>query len=286
MPTLLVTGTSGHLGRLIVKALLERGTAASDIVATARTIEDVADLAAQGVDVRKADYTDPGSLKEAFVGVDRAVLVSSSAVGERVEHHRNVIIAAAEAGVELLAYTSILGADTAHLALATEHQATEQLLAESGVPHVLLRNSWYLENYTEQLAVALEHGVVLGSAGDGRVSAATRADYASAAAAVLSGGDHAGTVYELGGDEAFTLGEYAAELAEISGRQVIYQDLPLDEYVSALVGAGVPAGFAQILADSDRGIARGELFTTSSDLTRLIGRPTISLAQALRDALA
>lgn len=285
MTTLLVTGASGHLGRLVVKALLERGTAASDIVATARNIEDVTDLAAHGVVVRPADYTDPVSLKEAFVGVDRAVLVSSSAVGERVEHHRNVVTAAAEAGVELLAYTSMLGAATSGMALAADHQATERLLAESGVPHVLLRNSWYLENYTEQLPVALEHGVVLGSASDGRVSAATRADFAGAAASVLSGGEHAGKVYELAGDDAFTLAEYAAELAKASGRQVVYQDLPRGQYVSALVGAGVPEDFAQVLADSDQGIARGELFSTSDDLTRLLGRPTTSLAEAVRNAV-
>lgn len=285
MPTLLVTGTSGQLGRLIVEALLDGGTAASDIVATARNVEHVADLAARGVAVRRADYTDPASLKEAFVGVDRAVLVSSSAVGERVEHHRNVITAAAEAGVELLAYTSILGADSSGLALAAEHQATEEVLAESGIPHVLLRNSWYLENYTEHASVALEHGVVLGSAGDGRVSAAARSDYARAAAAVLAGGDHAGKVYELAADDAFTLAEYAAELAQASGRPVAYQDLPGDEYAAALVGAGVPAPFAQVLADSDQGIARGELFSNSKDLSRLIGRPTTTLAQAVRDAV-
>lgn len=285
MPTLLVTGTSGQLGRLIVEALLDRGTAASDIVATARNVEDVADLAGRGVVVRRADYTEPASLKEAFVGVDRAVLVSSSAVGERVEHHRNVITAAAEAGVDLLAYTSILGADSSGLALAAEHQATEEVLAESGIPHALLRNSWYLENYTEQASVALEHGVVLGSAGDGRVSAAARSDYASAAAAVLAGGDHAGKVYELAADDAFTLAEYAAELAQASGRPVAYQDLPGDEYAAALVGAGVPEPFAQVLADSDQGIARGELFSSSKDLSRLIGRPTTTLAQAVRDAV-
>lgn len=285
MPTLLVSGASGRLGRLVVEALLQRGTAASDIVATARSIEAVTDLAAQGVVVRRADYTDPGSLKEAFVGVDRAVLVSSSAVGERVEQHRNVIAAAAEAGSELLVYTSILHAGTSGMALAAEHKVTEQLLADSGVPHVLLRNSWYLENYTEQLAVALEHGVVLGAAGDGRVSAASRADYARATASVLTGGDHAGKVYELAGNDAFTLAEYAAALAEASGVQVVYQDLPRDEYAAALVGAGVPEPFAQILADSDQGIARGELFSTSDDLTRLIGRPPTSLAQALRSAL-
>ena len=286
MSTLLVTGTSGHLGRLIVEALLERGVAASDIVATARNVDDVADLAARGVVVRRADYTDPASLKEAFVGVDRAVLVSSSAVGERVEQHRNVITAAGEAGVELLAYTSVAGADTSSMLLAADHQATEDLLAAADVPTVLLRNSWYLENYTGQIPVALEHGAVLGAAGEGRVSAATRADYAAAAAAVLAEGDHAGRVYELGGDPAFTLGDYAAALAAASGREVIYQDLSVEDYTAALVAAGLPEGYAQILADSDRGLGAGELFTDSGDLSRLIGRPTTPMTEAVKAALA
>lgn len=286
MTTLLVTGASGHLGRLVVEALLDGGTAPADIVATARNTADLADLAARGVVVRHADFTDPTSLKEAFVGVDRALLVSSSAVGERVDQHRNVINAAREAGVELLAYTSILRADTSALALAAEHKATEELLAESGLPHALLRNSWYLENYTAQAPVALEHGAVLGSAGEGRISAAARLDYALAAAAVLRGGDHAGKVYELAGDQAFTLGDYAAELAQASGREVVFQNLPYDAHVAALVGAGVPEGFAQILGDTDQGIAQGELFTTSDDLARLIGRPTTTLAEAVRSALS
>jgi NAD(P)H dehydrogenase (quinone) len=286
MSTLLVTGTSGHLGRLVVEALLERGVPASDVVATARNVDDVADLAARGVVVRRADYTDPTSLKEAFVGVDRAVLVSSNAVGERVEQHRNAITAAAEAGVELLGYTSVVRADNSSMALAADHRATEELLAASGVPTVLLRNSWYLENYTAQIPVALEHGAVLGAAGEGRVSAATRADYAAAAAAVLAEGDHAGLVYELGSDTAFTLGEYAAGLAAASGREVVYQDLSVEDYVAALVAAGLPEGYAQILADSDRGLAAGELFTDSRDLSRLIGRPTTPMSEAVRAALA
>jgi NAD(P)H dehydrogenase (quinone) len=285
MSTVLVTGTSGHLGRLVVEALLDRGHPASDIVATARNVDDVADLADRGVVVRRADYTDPTSLKEAFARVDRAVLVSSNAVGERLEQHRNVIAAAADAGVELIAYTSVLRADTTSMLLAADHLATEQLLAESGVPTVLLRNSWYLENYTGQIAFALEQGAVLGAAGEGRVSGAARADYAEAAAAVLAGGDHAGRVYELGGDAAFTIGEYAAELAAVSGRDVVYRDLPVQEYSSALVAAGLPEGYAGILADSDRGIAAGELFTDSGDLSRLIGRPTTPLAEAIRGAL-
>ena len=286
MTTYLVTGASGHLGRLTVQALLERGLAPSDIVATARNTDAIADLAALGVETRSADYTDPTSLKEAFVGVDRVLLVSSSAVGERVAHHANVIEAAKEAGVELLGYTSIAHADTSPMLLAEEHRRTEELLAASGLPTVLLRNSWYLENYTAQIATALEHGAVLGAAGDGRVSAATRADFAAAAAAALVADDQAGRVYELGGDTAFTLEEYAAELATASGTPVAYHDLPAADYTAALVGVGVPEQFAAVLADSDLGLARGDLLVDSGDLSRLIGRPTTTPAEAIRTALS
>ena len=235
--------------------------------------------------VRRADYTDPASLDAAFVGVDRLLLVSGSEVGQRVAQHANVIDAAKRAGVGFVAYTSITRADTSDLALAAEHRATEELLAASGLPHALLRNSWYLENYTGQLSTVLEHGAVLGAAGDGRVSAATRADYAAAAAAVLAGGDHDGAVYELGGDHAFTLGEYAGAVARVTGREVAYRDLSVEEYTAALVAAGLPEGYAAVLADSDRGLSEGALFTDSGDLSRLAGRPTADLEDVVRAAL-
>lgn len=286
MTTYLVTGASGQLGRLTVHALLARDITPSDVVATARDTDAVADLAELGVVVRRADYTDPTSLKEAFVGVDRALLVSSSAVGERVAQHANVIEAAKEAGVELLGYTSITHADTSEMALAQEHRQTEELLAASGLRVVLLRNSWYIENYTGQVATALQHGVVLGAAGEGRVSAATRADFAAAAAAALVGEDQAGRVYELGGDTAFTLAEYAATLSAESGTDVAYRNLSAAELTSALVGAGLPEPYAALLADSDLGIARGELLADTGDLARLIGRPTTTPREAIRAALA
>lgn len=285
MTTILVTGTSGHLGRLVVESLLENGTSPGDIVATARDISAIADLADRGVTTRTADYADPASLDAAFDGVDRVLLVSGSEVGQRVAQHTNVIDAAQRAGVELLAYTSIPKADTSSLGLAVEHQATEQVLAASGVPYALLRNSWYFENYTAQIPVQLEHGVVLGAAGDGKVSGASRGDYAAAAAAVLVADDQAGRTYELGGEPAFTLAEYAAALAAASGSPVTYQDLTPSDYAAALASNGVPQQFADLLADSDRGIAAGELFVDSGDLTKLIGRPTATLAAAVAAAL-
>ncbi|WP_417507342.1 SDR family oxidoreductase [Marinomonas gallaica] len=282
---ILVTGATGQLGKLVITGLLARGIAADGIVAAVRSPDKADDLAQLGVIVRKADYTDPASLKAAMVGVKRVVLVSSSEVGQRAPQHQNVIDAAKENAIELLAYTSILHAETSPLALAEEHRATEAALKASGVPHVLLRNGWYSENYTASAAMALEHGAVLGSAGKGQYATATRADYADAAAIVITSEDQAGKVYELAGDESFTLAEYAALLASISGKEVVYQNLPETEYAKVLVDVGLPEGLATILADSDVGAAKGGLFDDSHTLSTLIGRPTTPIQDSIKVAL-
>ncbi len=282
--SIVVTGATGQLGRLVVEALLDRGVPAERIVATGRRTEALADLQDRGVTVRRADYTDPDSLRTAFAGAEKVLLVSSSEVGQREAQHRNVIAAAKDAGVRLIAYTSITKADTSTLALASEHEATEQLLAESGVPYVVLRNGWYTENYTGQLPTYLEHGIV-GSARAGRVSAATRADFAEAAAAVLAGDGHAGKVYELGG-EAFTMPELAAVVSAATGQEVTYTDVPVEQYTQILVGAGLPEPVAAVFADGDRGVADGELHVGADDLATLIGRAPTSLAEAVAAAAA
>jgi NAD(P)H dehydrogenase (quinone) len=284
--SLVVTGASGHLGRLTVQALLDRGVAANRIIATARTTESLADLADRGVVVRHADYSDPQSLKEAFAGADRVLLVSSSAVGQRIEQHGNVVDAAREAGVDLIAYTSAPRADTTEMLLAAEHAATERLIRDSGLNYVFLRNSWYLENYTEQLATTLEHKAILGSAGSGRVSGASRADYAAAAAAVVAGDGPRNHTYELGGDTAFTLGEYAEILSGLVGETIAYVDQPPAEYQAFLESVGLPEPMARLMADSDVAVARGDLLVESGDLSRLIGRPTVGLTDAIRTALS
>lgn len=284
--SLVITGATGQLGRLVVASLLEQGVPAGQIVAAGRTTTALKDLADRGVRVRALDFDDPASLRGAFAAGDSVLLVSGPVIGQRARQHQNVIDAAASAGVALLAYTSIANAGTATMQLAQEHQATEAALRASGVPFALLRNSWYTENYTAQLGTILQYGTVTGSAGDGRVSAATRADYAAAAAAVLTAGGQAGQVYELGGDQAFTLAELAAEIGGQTGRDISYRDLPEQEYAQVLVAAGVPAPAAQVIADADRGLARGELFTDSGDLHRLIGRPSTSLPDAIAAALA
>ena len=286
----IITGATGHLGRLVVQELLRRGVPVGDITATGRDITKVKDLADRGVRVLAIDYDDPASLDAAFRGADRILLVSASEVGasepgRRAQQHENAIDAAVRAGVGLLAYTSIANAGTTGMRLAAEHQATEAALRASGLTYTLLRNSWYVENYTAQVPAILQRGSLSGSAGDGRVSAATRADYAAAAAAVLTGDGHAGRAYELGGDEAFTLAELAAEIGAQAGQPVGYLDLPEDEYARLLTSTGLPEAGAVIMADADRGLARGDLFVDSGHLRQLIGRPTTTLREAVAGAL-
>lgn len=280
---ILVTGASGQLGRLAIKSLLEK-TAASQIIAAVRNPDSVKDLADKGVQVRQADYTDPDSLVAAMQGVEKVLLISSSEVGQRTAQHRNVIEAAKQSGVQLIAYTSILKADTSPLILAKEHVETEKLLADSGVPHVLLRNGWYSENYTMSLASTLEHGQV-GCAGDGKLSTATRADYAAAAAAVLVKDGQAGKVYELAGDKAFTLSEYTDAITKLSGKDVAYHNVPEAEFTKILVSVGLPEGFAAILANSEAGASQGGLFSDSKDLSNLIDRPTTTIEDSIKAAL-
>ncbi|TYL46465.1 SDR family oxidoreductase [Marinomonas sp. IMCC 4694] len=280
---ILVTGVSGQLGRLVIDNLLNT-TPANQIVAAVRNPEKVVDLAEKGVQVRQADYSDLDSLVAAMQGVEKVLLISSSEVGQRTTQHSNVINAAKQTGVSLIAYTSILNADTSPLILAKEHVETENLLAESGVPYVLLRNGWYSENYTMGVATALEHGVV-GCAEDGKLSTAARADYAAAAAAVLVKDGQAGKVYELAGDNAFTLREYAAAISKVSGKTVAYQNVPEAEYTQILVGVGLPEGFAAVLADSEVGASKGGLFNDSKTLSTLIGRPTTSIEASIKAAL-
>ncbi|WOH19071.1 SDR family oxidoreductase [Paenarthrobacter sp. GOM3] len=282
--SIVITGATGQLGRHVVEALLERNVPAETIIAAGRSIEKLADFADQGVQVRAMDYEDASSVAEALKGANKVLLISGSAVGQRVEQHRTVIEAAKAEGVELLAYTSIANAETTGMKLAAEHKATEAILKESGVPFVLLRNGWYLENYTEHLPGTLAQGALAGSAGNGKVSGATRADYAHAAAAVLVADNQAGKVYELGGDHAFTLEELAAEITAASGQTITYNNLPAAEYAGLLTSVGVPEAFAEILADSDLGIARGDLLVTGGDLSKLIGRPSTPLADAIRSA--
>ncbi|MFE7108685.1 SDR family oxidoreductase [Streptomyces sp. NPDC057575] len=283
--SIVVTGATGELGRLVVEQLLATAPA-SGIAAVVRDAEKAAPLAARGVELRVADYDRPESLKDAFRAGDRVLLISGNEVGRRVPQHTAVIDAAKAAGVAQLAYTGILGGPAADFRLAAEHKVTEQLILDSGLPHTFLRNGWYTENYTANLAPVLEHGAVVANAGEGRVASATRADYAAAAAAVLTDEGHIGAAYELSGDVAWSLAEYAAEISRATGKEIAYRNVPAATHQEILVGAGVPEFFAEILVDVDEAIARGLLATTSGDLARLIGRPTTPLAETVAAAVA
>lgn len=277
---IVVTGATGQLGRLVIAALLKK-TTASNLVAAVRNVEKAKDLAALGVQVRHADYTQPATWDAALKGADKVLLISSSEIGQRAQQHRNVIDAAKRAGVKLLAYTSVLHADTSPLGLATEHRDTEAMIRASGVPFTLLRNGWYTENYMASVPSALAHGAVYGCAGDGRISSASRADYAEAAATVLTSGTQAGKIYELAGDSAYTLTQLAAEISRRSGKSIKYENLPEVEYKNLLVKVGLPEVVADLLADSDMGASKGALFDGGHQLSKLIGRPTTALATSV-----
>jgi NAD(P)H dehydrogenase (quinone) len=280
---IVVTAATGHLGRLVIDQLLQK-VPASQVVAAVRSPEKAKDLAARGVAVRTADYSRPETLGPALAGAEKLLLISSSEVGQRYPQHAAVVKAAQAARVKLLAYTSILRADTSPIALAAEHKATEEAVRASGLPFVFLRNGWYLENHTEHLGPALQHGALVGSAGSGRIAAAARADYAAAAVAVLTGAP-AKPVYELAGDRPFTMAELAAEVSRQAGRTIPYQDLPPAQYRAVLTGAGLPGPVADIYVDADLQASKGALDDASGDLARLIGRPTTPLADAVRAAL-
>ena len=279
--TIGVTGATGQLGRLVIQDLKAR-VPAGDIVAIVRSAAKAAEL---GVAVHEADYDRPETLGPALAGVDTLLLISGSEIGKRAAQHHNVIEAAKRAGVQRIVYTSLLHADTSPLSLANEHLATEAELKASGIPHTILRNGWYTENYTGSIPGALAGGAFLGSAGEGRISSAARADYAEAAVAALTGTGHVGKTYELAGDEAWTLSDLASEISRQTGKTIPYKNLPEAEYAAVLKSFGLPEGLAEAIAGWDTAAVQGALFDDSRQLSKLIGRPTTPLSATVTDAL-
>lgn len=279
-----ITGATGQLGQLVLDNLLNT-TASQQLAAIVRNPTKAQALSQKGVAIRQADYNDEAALTAALQGVDKLLIISSSEVGQRAPQHRNIINAAKAAGVKFIAYTSLLHADKSPLGLADEHITTEKMLADSGIPYALLRNGWYTENYLASAPPALEHGVFIGAAGEGKIASATRADYAAAAARVISEDGHAGKVYELAGDHGWTLSELAAELSKQSGKNVVYQNLSQADFAAALKSVGLPEGLADMLADSDVGASKGGLFDDTHTLSKLIDRPTTSLADSVKSIL-
>jgi NAD(P)H dehydrogenase (quinone) len=276
-----VTGATGQLGRIVVNKLKEK-TDAKNIIAVVRSKQKASDLY---VETREADYEKPDSLASALQGIDTLVFISGSEIGKRAPQHKNVIHAAKMNGVKRIIYTSLLHADRTTLGIAGEHVATENLLKNAGIPFTILRNGWYTENYGGSIANALGVGALYGSADKGKISSAPQKDYAEAIVAVATTDGHQGKTYELAGDEGFTLADLAAEISKQTGKNIIYTNLPVDEYAKALVKAGLPEGVAQMFAGIDVSTSKGDLFDDSRDLSKLIGRPTTPLRDAVKELL-
>lgn len=277
-----VTGATGHLGQIVVAKLKEK-LPANEIVALVRSTQKAVGL---GVEAREANYDDPGTLESALSGVDTLLLISSSEVGKRATQHRNVIEAAKASGVKWIIYTSILRAETTSISLATEHLATEENLKDASIPFTILRNGWYTENYAGSIPGAIAGGALIGCVGDGKLSTAARADYAEAAVAVLTSSGHEGRIYELAGDEAWTMTELATEISRHTGKDIPYVNMPEADYAAALAGFGLPEGLAAQIAGWDIAASNGDLFDESHQLSSLIGRPTTPLSEVVSQALS
>ena len=280
---IVVTGATGQLGRIVIDELLKT-TEAKNIIAAVRTPAKASGLAERGVQGREADYSRPETLATAFDGASRLLLISGNDLGKRVEQHRAVIDAAKSAGVAFVAYTSILHCDTTPLLLAADHLATERYLLASGLTYSLLRNGWYYENQTAAIQLAIQNGAFIGASGDGRFSAAPRSDYAAAAVAVLTGTGREDAVLELGGDHPYTRAELAAEVSRQTGQVIGYHNLSKAEY-KKILSKFLPTVFADAIADAEAHAAQGALDDNSHTLSRLLGRPTASLAEAVESAL-
>src|SRR5690606_18873181 len=276
-----ITGATGQLGRLVVQQLKQR-LAAENLVALVRSPEKAAEL---GIATTVFDYDKPETLTDGLNGIEHLLLISGNEDGQRKVQHQRIIDAARQTGVKWIVYTSLLHADTSTLSLAAEHVETEALLQASGIPYTILRNGWYTENYTGSIPGALQAGAFVGSAADGKISSAARADYAEAAAVVLSSAGHIGNVYELAGDEAHTLQDLAAEISKQTGKNIPYNNLPEAEYAGVLASLGLPQPVAEAIASWDVGASKGDLFDDKNVLSNLIGRPTTSLAESVKAAL-
>jgi NAD(P)H dehydrogenase (quinone) len=281
MKKIAITGATGQLGRLVIDKLKGKGSI-DNMVALVRSPQKAADL---GVEAREADYNQPETLDRALAGVDTLLLISGSEVGKRATQHLNVVEAAKKAGVKWIVYTSILRADTSSISLAEEHLATEKALENSGIPYTILRNGWYTENYTNSISGALAGGAFIGSASEGKISSATRADFAEATVAVLTGKGHESKIYELAGDDAYTLSDLAAEISRQTGKNIPYKNLPEADYAAALTDFGLPEGLAHAIAGWDTAASRGDLFDESHQLSALIGRPTTPFSDTVAEAL-
>ena len=279
-----ITGATGQLGHYVIQALLTK-TDAQNIVALVRDLNKAQHLKAQGVELRHFDYDQTETLAPALEGIDKLLLISANEIGRRTPQHQAVIQAAQQSNVPYIAYTSLLNADASTLGLSQEHRETEALIKNSGLTYTFLRNNWYTENYLAGLSHAIESGTLYGAANDGKISSASRIDYAEAAATVLISDAHENKIYELAGSTAFTLQDFANTISEVSGQAVQYKNLTSEQYHQGLVQAGLPTGLVDVIVDADVQTQTGAMFSDSKDLEKLIGRKTTSIQEEITNTL-
>lgn len=277
-----ITGATGQLGKLVIKNLIQEGVKANEIIAIGRSEEKLKEFKAQGLETRIGDYNNTDSLKGIFKGANKVLIISGNEIGNRTPQHTNIINELKDAKPEFVAYTSLLKADSSTLSLAGEHLQTEEYLKASGLDYVFLRNGWYTENYTASLPMVIKYNAVVGAANDGRISAAPRNDYALAAAKILKGNKPTKKIYELAGDQSFTLTDYANAISELTGKEIKYNNVSEEEYKNILVGAGLPDGFAAMLAETESKLPSGQLYSDSKDLSELIGKNTENLLDTIK----
>jgi NAD(P)H dehydrogenase (quinone) len=279
-----ITGASGGLGRRVAELVLEQADPTQVLLLT-RTPDRLKDLARRGARVEKASFKNPTGLKQVLVGVERLLLISTDAIGGRVDHHRQAIAAARHAGVWHVAYTSVAQPSSDNPSLiAGEHAQTEQALRESGMDWTFLRNNLYAEGLIPAVQQAAESGLWVTNAGEGRTAYVSREDCARAAAAVLLTDGHEREVYDITGPEALTQAEIAAIAAEHAGVpiEVILQDDA--EYAVDLEAAGMPAPVVELIVSFGEAVRRGFLSKVSTDVQALTGQPPRSVREVLQAA--
>jgi NAD(P)H dehydrogenase (quinone) len=282
--SIVITGASGQLGRGVVEKTLENGVDPKQLILVTRTPKSLDEYAARGAQVRYGDFDDPSTLADAFAGGRRLLLISATELSARVGQHQAAIDAAVEAGVELIAYTSVLNPVAENpTGVVPDHKATEEALRESGTGWTFLRNSIYSDLEAGNLAAAEASGKLVTNAGEGAISYVARRDCAAAAAAVLAGGDHAGKAYDITGPEALDADRRAAVFAELLGSPVDVVQLDDDSFAAGVAeAADYPIEVGRLFASVGKASREGYLDAVSDDLRELTGREPESLFSVLQ----
>jgi len=282
--SIFVTGAGGQLGQLVIKHLLERDVAPGRIIAGTRSPEKVSDLAAAGIEVRKADFEDLRGLTEAFSGARTVLIISTDALDgtdTRLKQHRNAVSAAVAADVKRLAYTSLPNPGSSLLTFAPDHLGTEQAIKDTGLPYVIFRNGWYQENLLRVLPNALKSGQWHSAAEGGRTSYVSREDIAEAIAAALAGSTSGSRTYTLTGSEALTTTEIGRLASRATGKPLSVVHVTDGQLATGLKTADVPEIFVSVLLSAEAEMRAGNLSIVTDHVESLIGRPPRRIAEYL-----